>query len=586
MKQQIANWVRDAVTALQNAGVLANDMPIQVQIERARDPKHGHFACNIALMLAKAAKMNPRELATQLVAKLPHSEYIANVSIAGPGFINFMLTDTALHPVITEIHQQAGNYGHSKVGAGKKVHIEYVSANPTGPLHVGHGRGAAYGACVANLLTAAGFAVHREYYVNDAGRQIHILTVSVWIRYLQQHKINIELPNKAYQGQYVIDIAKTLAQSHGQDFVYRAEQIQAKIPTGLDPEDDKETLIDAYINAATDLLGDEHFEIIRQASLQSILKDIEDDLAEFGVTYDAWFPESKLVDAGMLAKGIDLLTEHGHTYQKEGALWFRATDLGDEKDRVLVRANGQPTYFASDVAYHLHKYNKGFDIILDVFGADHHGYISRIQCFLKGLGKDPSKVNTLLVQFAILYRGKEKVSMSTRSGQFVTLRKLRHEVGNDAARYFYIMRKPEQHLDFDLELAKSQSNDNPVFYIQYAHARICRVWEQMAAQQMTADLEAGLNHLDLLNLPHEQQLLTHLNRYAETIESCALKYEPHTLAHYLQELANLFHSYYNAEKFLVENGELRNARLCLIAAIRQLLANGLGLLGLSAPQKM
>lgn len=592
MKAAIKSLINEALTALQTHSIIDATLSPNIQLERTRDSKHGDFACNLAMMLAKPAKKNPREIAQALVDHLPDSTLIANVDIAGPGFINFTLTEHAYHDALKAAITADKQYGQSTLGHNKKVHIEYVSANPTGPLHVGHGRGAAFGACVANLLTAIGYTVHREYYVNDAGRQMQILGVSIWLRYLQHFGEQFELPKNAYQGHYIVEIAETLAKKHGKDCLASHANILELIPTFPKPADEKDAkkqndlIIDAYVQAAKTLVGEEKFDLIRTTGLNSIRDDIEEDLAEFGVTYNEWFRESKLIQAGLLQEGVNLLKEHGYTFEQDGALWFRATDLGDEKDRVLIRSNGQPTYFASDVAYHLYKYNKGFNNIIDVFGADHHGYIARIECFLKGLGKDPKKLNILLVQFAILYRGKEKVAMSTRAGEFVTLRELRHEVGNDAARYFYIMRKPEQHLDFDLELAKSQSNDNPVYYIQYAHARICSVWRQLAASDWTFDTQEAEQHLAALTLPHEKALLRTVAQFPELIETCATQHEPHTLAHYLQTLATQFHSYYNAEKFLVEQSNVRDARLTLIRATQIVLANGLHLLGLTAPESM
>ncbi len=586
MKQEIQSLIAQAITTLQGDGVLPNDINIDIKIERTRDERHGDFACNIALMLAKQAKTNPRELANQIVSKLPGSPHVQKTDIAGPGFINFTLADDVLLPVVSTILEQGENFGCNKDGDGKRVHIEFVSANPTGPLHVGHGRGAAYGACVANLLRATSFKVHCEYYVNDAGRQMRILALSVWLRYLELFNEPIALPKNAYQGDYVQEVAGELKNRYDRQFFHTWDAIQAKMPENLDPETDKEGFIDAMVSAAQSLLGDADFQIVHEKGLNSILNDIKDDLGEFGVHYEEWFRESHLFDMGWLNEGVDLLKEHGHTYEKDNTLWFRGTELGDDKDRVLVRSNGQPTYFASDVAYHLYKYNQGYDQIIDIFGSDHHGYIGRIRGFLTGLGKNPDKLSILLVQFAILYRGKEKVSMSTRSGEFVTLRELRYEVGNDAARYFYIMRRPEQHLDFDLELAKSQSNENPVYYIQYAHARICSVWRQLESSDWQRDDKLGLQHLEFLTSDHEKNLLTTLTRYPEMIATAANRHEPHLLAHYLQDIAAEFHSYYNASKFLVDDEPLRNARLVLVAAIQQVITNGLKLLGLSAPEMM
>ena len=581
----IEQLITEALYTLSQELNLPADHTPDICIERCRELKFGDFSCNIAMLLAKPAKQNPRALAERLIALLPSHPHIAKVDTAGPGFINFTLTPAARHAIIPQILSQKDRFGKSDLGNGKRVHIEYVSANPTGPLHVGHGRGAAFGACVANLLEAIGYDVHREYYVNDAGRQMRILALSTWLRYVELQGHTINLPSNAYQGDYIIDIAQELQSLHNDSLSHCFDSYQTAIASITD-QDDKESYIDALIDAAQAALGDNTFDLIRNMTLMHILAGIQQDLAGFGVTYDDWFRESQLIDDGLIDAGVALLREHGYVYEQAGALWFKATELGDEKDRVLIRHNGQPTYFASDVAYHLHKYNAGFDHIIDVFGADHHGYIARIRAFLKGLNKDPDKLKVLLVQFAILYRGKEKMAMSTRSGEFVTLENLRDEVGNDAARFFYIMRKPEQHLDFDLELAKSQTNDNPVYYIQYAHARICSIWQQLREKKLSFDPNNGVTHLDELNTSHELELCTLLSRYPEVIEAAGCKHEPHYLAHYLQELANAFHGYYNASRFLVENESQREARLCLVFAIQYVIHNGLELLGVTAPEKM
>lgn len=585
MKQHIAELLQQALHTLEEKSPLSLSALPTIQVEHCRDPEHGDYACNIALALSKTVGRSSQFLAEQLVSALPESRHIAKVEIAGPGFINFTLDHSALHPTIEDILSRGEKYGHSEKGSRARIHMEYVSANPTGPLHVGHGRGAAYGACTANLLKATGYTVHREYYVNDAGRQMQILALSIWLRYLEAADEPVTLPSNAYQGDYIRDIAKFLMELKGFAYVVPFKKLQAAIPEHLDPVEDKETYIDVLIESAKKLLGHEFFKEIKQFGLDSILTDIQEDLREFGVVYDEWFLESALYEDESFEKGIQLLKQEGHTYEKEGALWFKATELGDDKDRVLIRENGQPTYFASDVAYHLRSY-LNYDQIIDVLGADHHGYIARLQALLRGAGKDPSHLHVLLVQFAVLYRGKEKVSMSTRSGDFITLRQLREEVGNDAARFFYIMRKPEQHLDFDLELAKSKSNENPVYYIQYAHARICSVFQKLSDNGWHYDQVKGLAGLALLDDTHERQLMLCLFRYKDMLEVAAQNYAPHQVAHYLLELANLFHSYYNASAFLVEEADVRQARLTLILACQYILANGLMLLGVSAPKKM
>lgn len=584
MKTHIKQAIVQAIQALQQAGKLPADRVIPVQVERARDAKHGDFACAIALALGKQSRQNPQVLAKEIVAHLPAIEGVAEIAIAAPGFINFSLTPAALQQTVLNVLAQGESYGRSTLGQLRRVHIEVVSANPTGPLHVGHGRLAAYSASLANVLEAYGYSAHREYYVNDAGRQMRILALSVWLRYLETFSEAVPFPRRGYKGAYVIDIAKALKVQYGERFIQSLAQVLATLPP--DDETNEEIYVDVLIERAESLLGKDNFAIIFAYGLNSILQDIHDDLEEFGVTCQAWFHESQLTDNGDITHGIEKLRAGGYLYEKEGATWFRATDFGDEKDRVVVRENGQPTYFASDVGYHLNKFERGFDGFLDIYGADHHGYIPRLMAMLQALGEDPQKVQVLLVQFAILYRGKVRVPMSTRGGEFVTLRELRQEVGNDAARYFYIMRRREQHLDFDLELAKSQSSDNPVYYIQYAHARICSVFRQLEQKQWQWDQQQAAHSLQLLTTTHEEELLRSLSCYPEIIETAAQSYEPSIIAHYLQQLANSFHAYYNAYPFLVEDVSLRNARLSLIAAIRQVLKNGLILLGLTAPEIM
>lgn len=586
MKQHLKQLISDACQALVSNGTLPADMTPDVHVGRTRDKTHGDFASNIAMTLAKPAQKKPRELAELIVAHLPASDMVAQTEIAGPGFINFYLTDAATRAVIADALQSGETFGHSTLGAGKRIQVEFVSANPTGPLHVGHGRGAAYGATVANLLQAVGYSVHREYYVNDAGRQMNILGTSVWLRYLDLCGENIVFPANGYQGDYVWDIASNLHRELGDALRHAADVVMKDLPADEPAGGDKEAHIDALIARARTLLGDAHYQRVFDEGLNVILGDIRGDLAEFGVVYDEWFSEHSLHTDGSLSSAIERLKKSGHTYEKEGALWFRSSDYGDEKDRVLVRDNGQHTYFSADIAYHMNKLERGYDRVIDVWGADHHGYVPRVKAALEAIGDDPKKLDVLLVQFAVLYRGGEKVQMSTRSGEFVTLRELRREVGNDAARFFYVMHKCEQHMDFDLDLAKSRSNDNPVFYVQYAHARICSVLRQMKEKNFTLDQELGLASLALLSEEHEQDLINSLTRYAEVIESAALSHEPHQLAYYLRELANCFHTYYNAHQFLVDDAALRNARLVLIMATRQVLRNGLELLGVSAPESM
>ncbi|MEW8507411.1 MAG: arginine--tRNA ligase [Candidatus Thiodiazotropha sp.] len=586
MKKQIEQLVTAALQQLIAEGMIAQDALVAPKIERTRDSRHGDFATNIAMVLAKPAGTNPRELAQRLLAVLPPSELLEGCEIAGPGFINFTLAASAYHSLVPAILDQGHGYGRSKLGSGKRIQVEFVSANPTGPLHVGHGRGAAYGSVVADLLEAIGFDVHREYYVNDAGRQMDILATSVWLRYLELCDETLSFPANGYRGDYVWDIAATLHRDHGEAYKHDAETLFEGVPVDETDGGDKEAHIDGLILRAKQLLGDNRYRFVFELGLNTILDDIRDDLGLFGVNYDEWYSERSLTESGAVNRAIERLRNSGYLYEKEGAVWFRSTEYGDEKDRVIVRDNGQTTYFASDIAYHMDKLERGFDRVIDVWGADHHGYVPRVKAALQALGDDPSKLDVLLVQFAILYRGGEKMQMSTRSGEFVTLRELRKEVGADAARFFYVMRKCEQHMDFDLDLAKSQSNDNPVYYVQYAHARICSVFQQAAEQAIPVQSDPAAVDYGLLSEPHEQTLITSLAKYPEIVEAAALHEEPHQLTHYLRELANDFHTYYNAHKFLIEDSALRHARLQLILATRQVVRNGLNLLGVSAPEKM
>jgi len=586
MKATVEKLLEQALNTLKQSSVIPQDIVADIKVERTKDASHGDYACNIALMLAKPCALPPRKIAELLVQALGDDPLLERVEIAGPGFINFFMRANERAQIIAAVLNQGEAFGRSNVGRGQKVLLEFVSANPTGPLHVGHGRSAAFGATLAQVLMAAGFAVSREYYVNDAGRQMNILAVSVWLRYLSLAGEELVFPANGYRGDYVHTMAEAMLNKHGRDFSHKWAAVTAELPPDEPQGGDKEIYIDAVIKSAQGLLGNSGFALFHQQALDSVLTDIKDDLTEFGVDYDCWFSEQSLLDSGAIAKGVQALTDAGHTYEQGGALWFRATTFGDEKDRVLIRANGQTTYFASDVAYHWNKYDRGFDRVIDVFGADHHGYVSRITAAVKALGHDENALTVLLVQFAILYRGGARVQMSTRSGSFVTLRELREEVGNDAARFFYVMRKPEQHMDFDLDLAKSESSDNPVYYIQYAHARISSVLKQLLERGLSWDEGVGLANIELLTEPQESALISLVSRYPEVIETSARLCEPHQLAYYLRELANGLHSYYNAVPLLCEQESLRGARLCLLKAVRQVLRNGMQLLGVSAPESM
>jgi len=586
MKNQIAELLAQALAKCQGSGALPADLSPTIQVDHTRDSSHGDLASNLAMVLAKPAGKKPRDLAELLISQLPASTIVDKVEIAGPGFINFFLKADTQFAIVPIILKAGEDFGRSNLGQGKRIQVEFVSANPTGPLHVGHGRGAAYGAVVADLLAAVGYHVHREYYVNDAGRQMNILAASVWLRYLELCGEELPFPSNAYKGDYIWDIAATLHRENGDAMRHGWDEISHPLPADEPDGGDKEEYIDAIIARMQQLLRDDQYRLVFDLALNSILDDIRDDLAHFGVVYEEWYSERSLTDNGAVMRAIERLQHSGHTYELDGAIWFKSTDYGDEKDRVLVRDNGVTTYFASDIAYHMDKFERGFEHVIDIWGADHHGYVPRVKAALQALGYDASKLDVLLVQFAILYRGGEKAQMSTRSGEFVTLRELRKEVSNDAARYFYVMRKSEQHLDFDLDLAKSQSNDNPMYYIQYAHARVCSVMRQLAEKLFSFDQGEGLANLHRLSEAHETAILTRLARYPEVVEAAAQLHEPHQLAHYLRDLANDFHTYYNAHQFIVEDSALRNARLCLVQCVRQAIANGLQLLGVSAPESM
>lgn len=585
MKKHIEQLIQAALEKLRQANELAVEAP-NIQIDATKDKQHGDLATNVALMLAKPAQRKPRELAELIAQNLPKSANITKVEIAGPGFINFFLAPEALYSVIPDIIQAGEKYGQSDIGKGKRILVEFVSSNPTGPLHVGHGRHAAYGTVVSDLLKTVGYNIHREYYVNDAGRQMDILAASVWLRYLALFNEPITFPANGYKGEYVIDIATELKNKHENSFVFSANQVFQNLPLDEPQGGDKEIYIDALIQRAKELLQKANYRALFDLSLDTILKDIHDDLADFGVHFDEWYSERQLTESDVVDRMIQTLQQNDLVYEHDGALWFRATSFNDEKDRVLQRSNGQRTYFANDLAYHIHKFERGFDYAIDIFGSDHHGYVPRMKAGLQAFGIPSDKLTYLLVQFVTLYRSGKQVQMSTRSGSFVTLRELREEVGNDAARFFYVMRKSEQHVDFDLDLAKSQSNENPVYYIQYAHARVCSVFRQMVEKNLTYNQAEGLKSLTLLVQPHELQLLGTLSRYEDIIRNAAQQYEPHILTNYLRDLANDFHAYYNAQQFLVEDASLRNARLTLVSATRQVIINGLKLLGVSTPESM
>lgn len=572
-KSHFAELLRQALTQL-----APGERDINIEFARPRLASHGDYACNLAMQLAKPLRQSPRQIAGVLAEAVSTSPYIEKVEIAGAGFINLFLTTSAKQQFPRYVLENGEKFGSSGLGAGKRIQVEFVSANPTGPLHVGHGRGAAFGASLANVLEAAGYSVAREYYVNDAGRQMDILALSTWLRYLEINGVTSRFPGNAYQGEYVRDMARLIYKAHAGRYVHKPDLLFEDIPSA---ETGTEAELDRLIANAKKLLGAD-YAYIHNFVLTEQLGECRNDLMEFGVVFDTWFSEQSLFDNGSVARVVQLLERGNYLYRQDGAKWFRSMHFGDEKDRVVQRENGQFTYFASDIAYHLNKFERGFDRVIDIWGADHHGYIPRVKGALQALALDPHKLEIALVQFAVLYRNGKKASMSTRAGEFVTLRELRGEVGNDAARFFYVLRKSDQHLDFDLDLAKSQSSDNPVYYVQYAHARVCSVLEQWGENE--ADLATA--DLSCLDSPAELLLLQKLIDYPETVEAAAEEFSPHLIAFYLRELAGEFHSYYNSTRFLVPDIALRMARLALITAIRQVLSNGLKLLGVSAPEKM
>jgi len=586
LKAIVTELVGRALEHLADQGTIDRASIPEVRVERARDRGHADLATNVALVLAKQAGMRPPELAQALIEALPADERIERAEVAGPGFINFFLAAGARTGVVRQILEQADGFGRAAPGSGSTVHIEFVSANPTGPLHVGHGRGAAFGASVANLLAAVGHRVHREYYVNDGGRQMRILAVSVWLRYLAEQGVAVAFPADGYQGDYVRRMARSLCDLHGEGLVHPASSVSTDLPPDEPDGGDKDAHLDALVERTQALLGADWPAVLEHARAE-IVAEIADDLAAFGVTFERWFAERSLFESGAVDEALATLDDNGWLYEADGATWFRSAALGDTKDRVVVRAGGDRTYFGADIAYHWSKIERGFDTIVDVLGADHHGYIPRVEAALQALDYPRERFQALLVQFAQLYRGQEKIPMSTRAGRFVTLRELCDEVGTDAARFFYVLRRNDQHLDFDLALAKAHSHDNPVYYVQYAHARIASVLQQAEAKGYPWDRDHGLAHLDRLGSAYEIQLIEVLERYPELVAQAAANREPHRVCYYLlEDVANAFHTWYNAEQFLVADDALRDARLALVQATGQVIRNGLALVGVSAPEAM
>lgn len=571
MKHMIQRVVLDAAQSAFEKGELPSDQVPEMEIEEPRHQSQGDFSTNFAMVSAGIQKMPPRKIAECLVSainardKATGSEskeisdqaagVIEKIEIAGPGFINFFLSKTAWHPVVDQILEQDKRYGASDMGRHERVQVEFVSANPTGPLHVGHGRGAAVGDSVGNILGFAGFDVQKEYYINDSGRQIRTLGRSVWLRLLQKTQDHIEFPDDCYKGDYIKDLADEIYEKQGDDLVGKEE--------------------------------DEAVHACATFAAEKILTGIKQDLSDFGVRFDQWFSEQSLYDAGRVQKAIDEFKSRDLIYEQEGALWFRTEDFGDEKNRVVVRNNGLTTYFASDIAYHMEKYERGFDRVIDVWGADHHGYIKRIDASIVASGRKSEQFEVILVQLVNLLRNGRPVQMSTRAGQFVTLKDIVDEVGKDAARFMFLSRSYESGLEFDLELAKQKNSDNPVYYVQYVHARITGILLKAKQENIIPDIEFNKgHHLNRLTAEEEINLIKILNTFKETVEKSARTLHPHIIFTYLMSLASAFHGYYNKHKVISDDRELTLARLSLVLGVKKVIRNGVTLLGVSAPERM
>ncbi len=550
-KKLLRSLITDSLNRARQAGTITFDDLPAFDIEAPRQAEHGDFATNAALVLASQAKQPPRRLAEIIKDGISTpGNVLQKVDIAGPGFLNFFLEDAYWREVLPEIRRLGDAYGNCDLGVGLKVQVEFVSANPTGPLHIGHGRGAALGDALARLLTAAGYQVDREYYINDVGNQIITLGKSLAFRMRELQGEQIEFPEDGYQGDYMKDLAQQYLDEHGAP------------PAGL---------------------GDLDYLPLGQYAADLILADIKKDLEDFGVTFDRWFSENDLFQQDWVERGFTFLKDHGYLYEADGALWFKSSQLGDEKDRVVRRSNGATTYFASDVAYHLNKFERGYDLVVNLWGADHHGYVPRLQAAAQALGgKD--RVKVILVQLVSLLRHGEPVAMTTRGGTFVTLREVLDEVGKDSARFIFLTRRSDAHLDFDLDLAKQQNAENPVYYVQYAHARLASVFRQAEAQGITFAPDPAL--LQLLSLTEELDILKLLANYPDVVEGAARQLEPHRITYFLTELASRLHSYYRNHRFITEDIDLTQARLWLVMGVKTVLAHGLGILGVTEPQSM
>ncbi|MBN2438684.1 MAG: arginine--tRNA ligase [Deltaproteobacteria bacterium] len=554
MKQLLVGLLEKSIQSGMDARLLPAAALPRIEVDLTKDPAHGDYASNIAMILAAQAKKNPREIARILSEGIEdRNGVLEKVEIAGPGFLNFFIREGALTALLATVERQGDRYGFSNLGQGRRTQVEFVSANPTGPLHIGHARGAVVGDVMANILAAVGYRVFREYYINDAGNQIHNLGKSVLLRYRELLGETVEFPEGCYRGDYIRDLAAELLKRDGER--YRHQKTEEIIPIFTD-----------YAGSA-------------------ILEGIREDLRLFGVVFDLYFSERELYRDDGVAKLLRTLEEKGFIYREGETLWFKTTAFGDEKDRVVVRQNGDPTYFAADIAYHRNKFLRGFETVIDIWGADHHGYIPRMSAAVQALGYEKDALKVILVQLVNLLRDGKPVAMSTRSGEFVTLREVVDEVGKDASRYNFLMRRSDSHLDFDLELAKRQSNENPVYYVQYAHARICSIL-RTAAERGIAMPANGQADAGLLRLPEESDLIKTITRFPDVVEGAARTLEPHRLTFYLNDLAAIFHSYYNKNKVLSDDGALTEARLFLVRSVLTVLKNALKMLGVTTPEKM
>ncbi|MDP2863578.1 MAG: arginine--tRNA ligase [Desulfobacterales bacterium] len=554
MRQKLADIILFAARKAFEKGKLVSGEFPAVEIGEPKTATHGDFSTNFAMVMASAQKMPPRKFAEIITGEIEdQSGLIEKTEIAGPGFINFFVKQNSWHPVLKQVFADDDKFGSCDIGDGKKIQVEFVSANPTGPLHVGHGRGATVGDSVANILSFCGYDVQREYYINDSGRQISTLGRSVYLRYLELFGENVEFPEDCYQGDYIRDIALKIKEEKGGSI--------------LDEPEEKAVMFCARVAAA------------------EILAGIKDDLELFGVKFDNWYSEQSLFDSGKVDSVIKDFKNRHIIYEKDGAHWFRTSEYGDEKDRVVIRNNGLTTYFASDIAYHVDKFGRGFERVIDVWGADHHGYIPRLFASIEAFGRRKDQFHVILIQLVSLLRSGEPVAMSTRSGEFVTLKDVIREVGTDAARFIFLTRHYESHLDFDLELAKKQSNDNPVFYVQYVHARISSIIRK-GEEQGIKDIKWEDKHIAVLKEAEEIQILKTLSAYPEAVRSAAELLEPHRITYYLMNLAAAFHSYYNKHRVLSDDPGITEGRLCLVLGIKKVIRNGLKLLGVNAPEKM